>query len=609
MAGREGSTLGAYRLIRRVGAGGMGEVYVAEGPATANGQVSGQVALKVLTGDARDTAVRETVRQAQVVASLNQPHIIPLYGAAQSETELGIVMALAPGGSLGDVLRREGANRLTLPLGAGVVTRIVAQLAHALYAAHAAGIVHGDLKPSNIFVRTSPQGQPLAVVGDFGQAGAIGRLVRLLAGTPEGATSVARASAQAHFIAPEQLRGPAQPASDQYSLAAIAYYLLTGQPPFVGEGAALLSAIEGAQVVPPSQRNPALSEQLDRVVLTGLARRPQERFPTIEAFAAALEEATATGPGAGVTQQMANLAAPRYGSGGAVLALNGEAPVAHAPSATALDLPAQDAPPRVRRRLVVVAAVAVAVVLLSCVVSVLALVGAQGGGTVPASPARFNSAPIAVTTSAPHSSPDQAQAAQGALAELTAATQQTPVFDDPLTTDAHQWPTDGKTTFFAGQRFHIANQTPTSVVTAETPGLRSSPTLAAHVTMTFTSGYVGDLAGLEFLVQNNRDGTRAFYTFLISPDGRYEVWLYRTQTAWTFVSGSYTPAVKTGLNQTNTLALLAEGQKGRVLLFANGQYIATVKLLPDGPASGTMGMVVIDHNAEAAYSQYAVYRP
>ena len=163
---RERAFFGPYRLLRRLGGGGAGEVYLAE--STQPGQDGRQVAIKILRATADNPMSQAVGRDVTRVATFDEKHIIPYRDVVADGTALGVVMAYAPGGSLGDELRQ--SDLVPLPLAPAIVARIVSQTARALSVAHATGITHGDLKPSNIFVRTSSHGAPIATISDFGQA-------------------------------------------------------------------------------------------------------------------------------------------------------------------------------------------------------------------------------------------------------------------------------------------------------------------------------------------------------------------------------------------------------------------------------------------------------
>jgi serine/threonine protein kinase len=266
---RERAFFGPYRLLRRLGGGGAGEVYLAE--STQPGQDGHQVAIKILRATADNPMSQAVGRDVTRVATLDEKHIIPYRDVVADGTALGVVMAYAPGGSLGDELRQ--SDLVPLPLAPAIVARIVSQTARALSAAHTAGITHGDLKPSNIFVRTSSHGAPIATISDFGQAFL----------TPLAAERAANergdqnqwALEQLRFAAPEQLQDAVSPATDQYALAAVAYYLLTGSHVFSGAARQLLNAIAHDPITPPSALNPSQNAGVDRVLQRALAKQPE----------------------------------------------------------------------------------------------------------------------------------------------------------------------------------------------------------------------------------------------------------------------------------------------------------------------------------------------
>jgi hypothetical protein len=195
--------------------------------------------------------------------------------------------------------------------------------------------------------------------------------------------------------------------------------------------------------------------------------------------------------------------------------------------------------------------------------------------------------------------------AQADLAELTAATSKPPIFSDSLKNDGQHWPVDGKSTFFGTDgRLHLVNQNAHEILTINQP-VSTPANVAVTVDLTFLRGNAGDPAGLRFRVGPGSDGTTGFYAVLISPEGRYEFWRF-DQSHWAILSSGYTDAVRPGLGQTNTLAILARGD--RFLVFVNGQYTATVfdSVLPGGRTT-QMGPIVIYSGDEIAYANYAVY--
>ncbi|NLG47598.1 serine/threonine-protein kinase, partial [Gordonia sp. (in: high G+C Gram-positive bacteria)] len=250
---------------------GMGEVYRAHDTVRDR-----EVALKLLherfAGDA--TYEERFRREAQTVAKLGEPHIIPIHDFGEIDGVLYLDMRLVEGEDLRSRLRRTG------PMPSADASALVNQVAEALDAAHAVDLVHRDVKPENILVTASD----FAYLVDFGIAhqGADTRL-----------TQVGSAIGSLAYMAPEQLDGvPTSPVSDVYSLAAVTFEMLTGRPPFPG---ATVSQIVRATVMNdvPSPRAfaPSVSPQLDAVVQRGLAKDPAARFASAGAFAAAVRGA------------------------------------------------------------------------------------------------------------------------------------------------------------------------------------------------------------------------------------------------------------------------------------------------------------------------------
>lgn len=280
----EGQQLGHYRLTTLLGSGGMGEVYRAD-----DLQIPRQVAVKVIRiegatkpGAAQD-ALRLFKREAQAIASLQHPNILPLYEyneeATAGATLTYIVMPICPEGSLGDWLER---NR-TGPLPPSEVAYFLKQAAEALQEAHDQGIVHQDIKPANFLIRKRKGNDlPDLLLADFGVAkltAATGSVSQSVRGTP-------------NYMAPEQWKGHPQAATDQYALGIMAYELLTGQLPFQGSYANLMYQHIHEQPTPLNQQNRTISPELSNIVLRAMAKEPQERFPSVLDFAQAFEQAT-----------------------------------------------------------------------------------------------------------------------------------------------------------------------------------------------------------------------------------------------------------------------------------------------------------------------------
>ncbi|HEX2103775.1 MAG TPA: serine/threonine-protein kinase [Solirubrobacteraceae bacterium] len=275
-----GARLGSYHLDSIIGGAGSSVVYRAT-----HVRLGSRAAVKVLAPAAgADDAARERVlRAAEQVAALDHPSVIPLYDADVQDGAVYVAMRYVAGGDLRGLLSRTGA------LDAAAVESVLGPAAHALDAAHAAGVVHGNLKPSNILLERDADGRLAHVyVSDFGAPP-----------LPAGRTLHGAALDRLDHASPEQLEGASPtPRSDVYSLACIAYHCITGRVPF---GASLPGAAprasDGATPPPPSSVRRELPAALDGPILRGLAVDPEERFGScgelMAAFAAAAGDAGA----------------------------------------------------------------------------------------------------------------------------------------------------------------------------------------------------------------------------------------------------------------------------------------------------------------------------
>ena len=275
--GLTGQTLGGYLLGTLLGAGGMAEVYRAFDPA-----LDREVAVKVLRApQAADAGYVARFREeARRVAALKHPHIVPIHAFGEERGLLYHVMPVEPE-TLGDRLKREG------PLAPEEAVRLVLQIAAALEAAHAIGLVHRDIKPENILL--TPEGD--ALLTDFGIARDLASLQQ--AGTMPTLAATGLPVGTPQYMAPEQLRGDVlDQRTDEYALGAVLYQLLTGQVPFQAETPYSVAALVlTASLVPPATLNPRVWPVLEQAVLTALARDADARYPDMHRFAQALREA------------------------------------------------------------------------------------------------------------------------------------------------------------------------------------------------------------------------------------------------------------------------------------------------------------------------------
>ncbi|MBM7805325.1 serine/threonine protein kinase [Geodermatophilus bullaregiensis] len=264
-------TFGPYELLELLGRGGMGEVHRAWD--TRRERV---VALKRLLPElADDEQFRARFyRECNGAARLNEAHVVPIHDFGEIEGRLYLDMRLVDGRDLSELLEQEG------PFPADLAVTVVEQVAAALDAAHAAGIIHRDVKPSNVLV-TGTGSVPHCYLVDFGIAGTTGGR------TTGSLTRTGMFVGTLEYVAPERLgNGPTDHRVDVYSLACLLHQLLTGQPPFpTFDPAALCAAHLYREPPRPSATVPSLPPALDAVVARGMAKDPDARFPSAGALA------------------------------------------------------------------------------------------------------------------------------------------------------------------------------------------------------------------------------------------------------------------------------------------------------------------------------------
>ncbi len=279
MPGLEGTSLGRYQLLGRLGRGGMSEVYLAY-----DERMDRNVALKVVSSSQSDYLERFQ-READAISSLHHPHILPAYDYGDQEPWHYLVMPNIEHGTLRHRLEK-GALSLE---DAG---EMLNQIAGALQSAHDNGIIHRDIKPSNILLRDDHY----AYLADFGLAKAMEGGSELtqtgaLLGTPE-------------YMAPDLADGPATTSSDIYALGVLLYQMIAGRVPFTGETpVSVYMKHVREQPLPPSFYNSSIPHSIDQVVLRALEKDPRRRYQSPQELADAFEQARLT-PSIHETQEM-----------------------------------------------------------------------------------------------------------------------------------------------------------------------------------------------------------------------------------------------------------------------------------------------------------------
>jgi predicted ATPase/class 3 adenylate cyclase len=271
-----GSRVAGYRLEEEIGAGGMAVVFRAF-----DERLDRSVALKLLTPWlAADEDFRHRfLRESRAAAAVDDPHIIPVYEAGEASGVLFISMRYVSGGSVRDLMRREG------PLPAARAAAVISPVASALDAAHAAGLVHRDVKPANMLVDSRPGRPDHVYLADFGLSKARSPSVRL--------TRTGMFLGTVAYMAPEQIEGrEVDGRTDQYALACAAFELLSGAVPF--ERDQDMAVIYAHLSLPPpslASRRPDLPSAADDVLARAMAKVPQGRYPSCREFADALRQA------------------------------------------------------------------------------------------------------------------------------------------------------------------------------------------------------------------------------------------------------------------------------------------------------------------------------
>jgi serine/threonine-protein kinase len=292
-----GTRVGGYRLEKQLGRGGMATVYLAR-----DERLDRLVALKIMAPElAADDAFRKRfILESHAAAAVDDPHIIPVFEAGEEDGLLFIAMRYVPGGDVGTIVRSDG------PMPPGRAAAVIGQVASALDAAHAAGLVHRDVKPANMLVDVRPGRPDHVYLADFGLSKkTLAASVRL--------TATGQLLGTLDYVAPEQIQGkPADGRTDQYALACAAFELVTGAPPFhCEEVTAVMYAHLSEPPTPVTSRRADLPSALDQVFARALAKVPADRYPSCQDFANALLQELGT-VSDGFSPQMAGEATPDH---------------------------------------------------------------------------------------------------------------------------------------------------------------------------------------------------------------------------------------------------------------------------------------------------------
>jgi serine/threonine protein kinase len=633
MAELEGSVLGRYELRQLIGKGGMANVYEAYDPSFHR-----IVAVKVFKREDEEM-LRRFLREARVMAGLHHPHLVGIYDTGECLLDgvmrYYIVMPLLTGGTLRLRIRRS-------PLSLAQVCQCLNDIASALDYIHHEGIVHRDIKASNVLLDDDGR----CYLTDFGIARITSDATQL--------TSTGNVLGTVDYVAPElfEVHRRADARSDLYSLGVLLYEMVTGRLPFSADNQlALISMHVNKQVPPPRLYLPQLSAAVENVILRALEKQPEMRYDSATALAEAFKQA--------VNQERGASLLPRHEPAEVVIgsagASSSHSPVRPSPLAAGTEgfalspgpppgagmrtaaSPALRRLPRVRRGpfLALLALLALLVLAVPAGVAVLshqitatptpgpALTGTTGALSPTGQPSPDLTQTALATASAQATAGAQAtatavagaQATAGAQASATAGPIQTatagqPAYQDPLNdptspvTQAAGWDQDSQC-LFASDGYHITQPASFPYFKGCREPNNTYGDLALTVEETLFSGHSG---GVFFRLNTNLIGNYDGYLFEIDSQGQYKISLEQGAGITPLKDWGSTPALRPGYHVTNRLQVVARGST--LLFYANGQYLATVQngYYSRGGGIGFLATSVSGgSDAEVVYSNLRIY--
>lgn len=572
---RAGQKLGNYQLKRLIGQGGFAEVYLAE-----HVYLKTQAAVKVLQMQLAREDQEGFLNEARTIARLKHPNILSVLEFGVEQGTAFLIMDYAPHGSLRDCYQK---HTLLKPI---TVLPHLKQAAAALQYAHQQNIIHRDIKPENLLLGPGDE----TLLSDFGMA----------LGTRSSRTqSMDDIAGTVAYMAPELLQGRPVPASDQYALGVVLYEWLSGACPFRGTFTEVASQHLLAQ--PPAIKAPAVSPEVEAVILRVLAKQPEQRFESVQAFADAFERATLEVGGTfrapvgwrppGVHSQLQTVPSVELQS-----------------TLPESSLPTQVQQPTLRSDTLlaptkIVQSVKSRKILpggFTIIIAILALLVTISGISYLA----FHSGQPDIVPQAPTAAQTTAAAAawQGRYEQVTS---QKPFFVDPLNQNVSGWTTGNDGTIsclFGNNAYHVSALVPYKLAGCTPRKFGALNNLAYQVQMTIVRG---DEGGIIFrLISPTAKQQQQNYFFTLNRSGIYTLWTVSAQ--YKILLHRSSPAIKTGLNQFNQLTVIA--QRKQIVLYINKQYVASI--IDNSAASGTIGLFAssLPDTTEVVFSDLKVWK-
>jgi serine/threonine protein kinase len=606
MKGIEGSTLGRYELRRCIARGSMSEVYLGY-----DRHVRRRVAIKVLYGS-DEAFILRIEREARAVGTLSHDHILPLYDFGEQRPWYYLVMPYVEGGTLRDYLFQK--ERLSLEEAGNLLDQIASALQHA----HDHGVIHRDVKPSNILRR--PDGHTYLV--DFGLAKAKQEVeatshAGMAVGTPE-------------YMAPEQTNGESDARSDIYSLGIILYQMLTGCVPFIADSP-VTTSLKHIQTIPrpPSEINSAIPPLVEEAILKALMKDPAQRYQEAGVFAYAYKKALLQERAQGYMQPSSDKAALTSGSStGESSAESSEAITTITPSKQDF-MPLSKTPspaitkqrtssyhpaPRLSGTLPLRQQLYQGLVIVLCLLLLTSsiILGLLWQNHVPTPGKTTQSTPILqikqTETAIIQTQQESTLAAQARVQATAGITQGLSngivLYANDLTTPSGDWLDDGSQCFFSAQGYHVSTYSAHTVAWCYS----SEPYFSDAIITAQAQLLRGDAYGLIFRLA---PWNKTFYVLELHRDGAYR--FIRAQgddpQNWlTIIDWTSSPVISTGYGRTNTFLIICDGPHFR--FYINKQLLVST-VTDTAYASGTLGFLVggdSQNGTEAVFSNLWVFK-